>query len=409
MTKIALILPPRPYLTNQKALPNLGILTVASVAKQLGCQVEVIDLGVEKWVQKLMQVPIEKDTIYGMYASTPDYKVCLGIMKYLKAAGGHKIKVIAGGPHCSFAPQECLKDGFDAVSVGNAEVTLPQILKGEKIAHGWLNSTIEAAHPDRTIIDLTKYNFKVDGKQATSMMTASGCLWGKCAFCSRPSSDFLRYHSLPWVLEEIKQITNLGFQAIQIYDDEFFTYPKRDIEIIKALGEQGITWRCFGHSKFLHEPMIKEAYKNGLREILIGVESGSDKILTTINKGTTVILNKITIKMLHQEGIKVKAAMIIGLPSESPKTLKETWKFCDEMTPYVSDWDFTVFSPYPGSDIYDRPNQFDIKFEKGNYTAFKGSAQPDWNRSQVSTSKLTNVQILRFRDRIAETFKKTQA
>lgn len=408
MTKIALILPPRPYLTNQKALPNLGILTVASVAKQLGCQVEVIDLGVKKWVQKLTQIPIEKDTIYGMYASTPDYKVCLGIMNYLKAAGGSKIKVIAGGPHCSFAPEECLKDGFDAVSVGNAEVTLPQILQGEKIARGWLNSTTEAAHPDRTIIDLKKYDFKVDGKQATSMMTASGCLWGRCAFCSRPTSDFLRYHSLQWVLEEIKQITNLGFQAIQIYDDEFFTYPKRDLEIIKAFGERGITWRCFGHSKFLNEPIVKEAYKNGLREILIGVESGSDKILDTINKGTCVSINKITIKMLHSIGIKVKAAMIIGLPSESQETLKETWRFCEEMAPYISDWDFTIFSVYVGSEIYDHPEEFDIKFDKGNYTAFKGSTITDWQRSTVSTSKLTNAEILQFRDRIAAEFKKTQ-
>ncbi|GAH28898.1 unnamed protein product, partial [marine sediment metagenome] len=54
-------------------------------------------------------------------------------------------------------------------------------------------------------------------------------------------------------------------------------------------------------------------------------------------------------------------AMIIGLPGESEETLKETWAFCEEMTPYVSAWDFTVLIPYPGSQIYDSPDSFDIK------------------------------------------------
>lgn len=402
--KIVLLIPPRPYLFNQKSLPNLGILTVASVAKNLGCQVEILDLGCEK----LINYEVDRDAIYGMYVTTPDYQVCLSILKYIKA---HGAKVIAGGPHCSFAQREILEDGFDAVSIGDAEITLPQILEGNTSATGWLTNIDNAAHPDRTIIDLKKYNFAVDGEPATSMMTAKSCAWRKCVFCSRPINDILQYHGVPWVLEELNQITQLGFKAVQIYDDEFLTNPMRDMQIIRAMGERKLTWRCFGHSRFLlaNKKLVEAASKNGLREILIGVESGSNRILGIINKGTTVEMNKKTIRMLHTLGIKVKCAMIIGLPSESILTLQETWEFCQEMYPYVDDWDFTVFTTYPGSKVFAHPEMFDIKFDKKEmYKAYKGAGSDNWSPPQISTKWLRNEQILQARDRLENMFKKKQ-
>lgn len=329
-------------------------------------------------------------------------------MKWLKNRGAKR--VIAGGPHASFAPLECLEAGFDSVAVGDAEVTLPKILQGDaSVVYGWLSDIDDALHPDRTIIDLKKYNFKVDRESATSMMTATSCAWRKCIFCSRPSNDVLRYHNVPWVLEELDQITKLGFKAVQIYDDEFFTNPMRDNQIIKAMGERGLVWRCFGHSRFLlsNKTLVQMASRNGLRETLIGIESGSNRILGIIDKGTTVEMNKKAIRMLHTLGIKVKCAIIIGLPSESPETLKETWKFCTEAEPYVSDWDFTVFTPYPGSKVYAHPELFDIKFNKEEiYTAYKGAGSKAWIPPKISTTRLKNEQILQLRDKFEARFKK---
>ena len=243
-------------------------------------------------------------------------------------------------------------------------------------------------------------------------MTGSSCAWRKCVFCSRPLYDVLNYHSVPWVLDELDQIQKLGFKAVQFYDDEFFTNPMRDAVIIKAMGERNLIWRCFGHSRFLlaNERLVKLASLNGLREMLIGVESGSNRILGIVNKGTTVETNKKSIRMLHRLGIKVKCAMIIGLPSESPETLKETWEFCEDMQRYVSDWDFTVFSPYPGSQVYEHPENYDIKFDKTEMHAFKGAAgSPAWALPNVSTSRLKNETILQLRDQFAERFKKPQS
>jgi len=396
--KAVLINPPRPYLLEQKALPNLGICTVSAVFKQLGYEVEVLDFA--------DGFQFADADIHGLSITTPDFPVSVQIATWLKEQGAQKI--IAGGPHATLKPHECLDSGFDAVSVGDGEVTIPQILKGARMAVGWLTNVDNAPHPDRTCLNLKKYNFKIKGQSATSMMTTYSCAWGRCAFCCRPPFNKVRFHSHKWVQEDLKQISNLGFSAVQIYDDEFFTYPKRDIKIIDILGQRGFTWRTFGHSQFIlqNKKLLFEASKNGLHEVLLGIESGSDQILKTINKGTTVAINKEAIKLLHFLGIRIKTAMIVMLPGESEETLKETWSFCEEMEPFISEWDFTMLVPYANSEIYEFTEKFDIKFDKKQvYQAYKGSGTDAWNPTPISTSKLSFEEGLKWRERLEQRFK----
>lgn len=391
------MIPPRPYLINQKALPNLGIMIVSAIFKQLRYEVEVLDFA--------NGFQYAEADIHGLTITTPDFKASLEILSWLKKQGAQK--VIAGGPHPTLMPKECLDGGFDAVSVGDAEVTLPKILKGEAIASGYLENIDNSPHPDRACLNLKDYKFKIDGQNATSMLTTYSCVWGRCAFCSRPPFNKPRFHSLEWVRKDLEEIKELGFGAVMIYDDEFFTYPRRDMHIIGSLGRLDFVWRAFAHSQFLlqNKELIYQASKNGLREILIGIESGSDQLLKSINKGTTVAMNKEAIKLLHFLGIKVKAAMIVMLPGESAETLKETWNFCEEMEPFISDFDFTMLVPYPGSQIYKHPEQFDIKFDcKEVYQAFKGTGTEIY-KAPISTSKLSFEEGLIWREALETRFK----
>jgi radical SAM superfamily enzyme YgiQ (UPF0313 family) len=396
--KVALIIPPRPYLFEQKALPNLGVMTVSAVFKQLGHEVEVLDFA------DGFQF-VEAD-IHGLNVTTPDFKVSTQIVAWLRKQGAQKI--VAGGPHAALMPHECLDSGFDAVSVGDGEVTVPGILKGERIACGWLENIDEAPHPDRTCLDLKKYNFKINEQPATSMMTSYSCVWGRCAFCCRPPFNKARFHSHEWVQEDLRQISGLGFSAVQVYDDEFFAYPKRDMKIIETLGQMGFTWRAFGYTPFLlrNKELLFQASKNGLHEVLLGIETGSNQIKKTINKGTTIAADKEAIKLLYFLGVGVKAAMVVMLPGESEETLKETWSFCEEMEPFVSEWDFTMLVPYPGSQIYEHPEQFDIKFDKTTvYQAYKGFGTEACNPTPVSTSKLSFEEGLILREALEQRFK----
>ena len=394
--KICLISPNKPYLENPMSLPPLGMLYVAKSLKDVGHDVTCLDFSKEKKF-------IDAD-IHGISVTTPDFPNVIKILKYLRKAGASHI--IAGGPHANINPKECLEFGFNGVSIGDGEITIFDLINGQKISEKWAKN-IDEFYPDRHALNLMNYKFYIDKVSATPMMTARGCIWGKCAFCCRIDKH-IRFNSMNHVKNEIDDISNLGFSAIMIYDDEFFVCPKRDLKIIEYLHQKGFIWRAFGHSKFIlqNKDLLKFASKRGLKEILLGIESGSPKILATINKGATPKMNVETIKFLHNLGISVKAAMIVGLPGENKKTLEKTENFCKIVDPYISAWDFAICTPYPGSKIYDSSGEYDIKFDPKNiYTAYKGMGMKCWNPCKIETSSLTSEEIYFAQTKLEKRFK----
>lgn len=400
--KVCLVNPPCDFLMDPKALPPLGLMTTSSVFKKHGITVEMLDLaGNNRWRETLEHC-LKNDgfDFIGVTATTATSPYSLEVLQAVKS---HRIPVVCGGPYPTLCPQECLAKGFDIVSVGDAEATVPKILLGEKgIVEGWAHN-MDEYHPDRKSLDLWEYNFYVDGVRATSMMTAYGCVWHRCAFCCRPPHDVLRFHSAEWVKEELRQIAELGFKSVMIYDDEFFVNPKRDIEIIRSLGEMGFTWRAFGHSHFIlkNKELIQEANKNGLREVLIGVESGSKQILDNIHKGVTPEENCQAIKLLQKCKVRVKGAFIVGLPGESWETIRETEEFIEKCP--CDDYDFSILQVYAGSDIYRHPETYDLKF-KPSTTWWKGT--PGKYECSVSTSHMNSEAVLEARDYLEDKFKK---
>lgn len=402
--KVCLIIPLRQYLIKQKALPHLGVLQVASALKSVGCEVKVLDFA--------DGYRFEDAEWYGITATTPDWYEVLRIRDWI-LENKETERIMVGGSHATCNPRECAEN-FMYVAIGDGEESAIKIVRDNcAIAHGYLKD-IDTFHPDKEVIDLWSYEFYVDGYRATSMVTAYSCAWGKCAFCSRYPKPYnrVRYHSSSWCEEEIKQIVNLGFGAIQIYDDEFFTHPTRDQFIIQAMKEHGLKWRCFVRADYSlrNKWLIEMAANSGLREVLIGCESGSKKILKAINKGTTPKVNYDAIKFLHSLGVKVKCAMIIALPSESPDTLKETWKWCESVEDMVNDWDFTIFTPLPGSSIFNNLEEYDVEFDKcDTYTAYKSYkdaiACAKWSPCKIRTSSLSFEEIIEWRDKFENRFK----
>lgn len=379
--RVCLISLKKPYLLNPMACPPLGLMTVSSYFKSKGYEVELVDLN------KREEIP-EAD-LYGISITTPDFYEAIKVKNEIKSKYPNS-KVIVGGPHATICPEECKKH-FDEVWIGE------------------IDPNIDKYHPDRDIVNLWDYEFYVDGR-ATTMLTAHGCLWaektGGCVFCSRYQK--LKYHSLDFVREEIEDIKKHGFSSIMIYDDEFFTFPERDEKIVEMLGNNNIKWRCFGHSLYIirNKDLVKKAADNGLREVLLGIESGSRKILKVIRKGTTPELNEKAIKLLYDLGIRVKAACIVGLPSESKETLRESWEWYSKVRNYITDWDFTVCTPYPGSDIYNHPEKYDFFFDRSSiYTAYKGYGTKDWIPPKIWTSKLTFEEMMKARDEFEREFK----
>lgn len=398
--KVCLIIPDRPYLIDQKALPSLGPLYVAKALKEGDHEVEVLDFA-DGW-------NFAEADVYGVYIITPDFNRACEILSWLKAKGARR--VVAGGPHVNVAPEECLDAGFDGVSVGDGELTMERLIVGERYVSEW-SKKIDSFYPDRTAINLWDYESYVSDVRATPLVTSRGCWWavkskGGCAFCSRCDKGLLRYNSVGHVEKELKEIHELGFKAISMYDDEFFSYPKRDVKVARSMSEFGFTWRCFSRADLVirYNDIVKEAAECGLCEMLVGIESASDRILTAINKGVTKRDLKEAIDILYNLGIQVKAAFIVGNPSESDATLTETKEFIEESVDEITHLDFTILQVYPGCDISIHPERYDLTFESSE-TFYKGKPGSYSQISPISTSSLSFEEIVAWRDDLENTFK----
>lgn len=397
--KVVLIAPPSAFLLDQKALPHLGLLYIAASLKRFGHEVKILDFA--------DGYRFEEADVQGVSTTTPQFPEALKVLSFLRERGAKR--VVVGGPHASLMPEECLENGFDAVGVGDGELTMPVLINphSPRVFSAWAQDIDDLPHPDRKALPLWNYTFEIRGLKATSMMTTRGCIWGKCVFCSRWDKN-VRFHSPAYVQEEIHEIHELGWDALQIYDDAFFIFPKRDRQIVEALGRYGLVWRAMGRADYIlrNKNLLEFAEKKGLAEVAIGIESGSNLILKVIEKGTTRQMNVEAIRFLHSLEIDVKANMVVMLPSESPETLAETWRFCELIEPYVSSWDFTVFVPYPGSAVYAYPESFDIEFDKNHvYEAYKGMGTSCWNPPKVKTSRLTFEDGMKWRDTLEARFK----
>lgn len=409
MDEITLINPDSPFLMDPKVMPPLGLLYIAASLKESGVKVYFRDLagipssrfGLDSMGNLLRLRPRLPDTeFYGITATTPQFPDAIAILKAIKDFYPES-KVCIGGPHATLRPGECLQAGFDYVIEGEGERAINYVFHLQK---GVLRHDVEDINalpfPDRTLVK--DYSYMIDGVRSTTMMTSRGNCPYKCAFCSKSWIHPIRFRSPENVRRELEEVKGLDYGGVMFYDDELFVNRERDMKICASLKALGLKWRCFTRANLVDEEVAEVAAESGCKEMLIGIESGSDTILENIHKGTTVKQNMQAIIILSNSGIRVKAAMIVGLPGESEKTLTETWEFCDTLKPLIAEFDFTTLVPYPGSPIYEKPEEYDIHFDKKDvYTPYKGGA---W-KSIVSTSNLSKEDITMWREKFHRKFK----
>ncbi len=89
---------------------------------------------------------------------------------------------------------------------------------------------------------------------------------------------------------------------------------------------------------------------NGLRLLLVGYESGNQKILHNIKKGLLVDVAKRFSKDCRELGIVVHGTFILGLPGETRETIQETLDFAKEVNPHTIQ--VSLAAPYPGTFLY---------------------------------------------------------
>jgi len=396
MTKtICLVSLPSPFLQDERVFPPLGILYLKAALDSQGIQAHVHD-------ERIEDIP-SGFSFYGISATTPQFPLALKALKNIRE-DNPKSKVIIGGPHATVDPESCEDAGFDSVVMGHGELALPVAMQtgSSRISIPYSGYIL----PDRGAIDLSAYSYKIDGIEATSVMTSRGCPYS-CAFCCKSAGKVV-LHSAEDVIKELSILRNdYGYNAFMFFDDIFICDAYRVCAIMQFLENWGAKWRAFVRADMLlrlGDDVVHRMASSGCVEVGMGVESGSDKILKIINKGEDVETIKKAVRLLHRHDIRVKGFFIVGLPSESRETVDDTAQLCFEAQ--FDDVDFTIFQPFKGSYIYNHCESFDINWRIKDLQSMWYKGRSGQYQSNVWTSHLTREEIVEARDYLDRRFKK---
>jgi len=188
-----------------------------------------------------------------------------------------------------------------------------------------------------------------------SWYTGRGCK-SRCTFCLWPQTiggHKYRYRSIPVVIEEVKFVQREFPQVREIFfDDDTLTDDLPRVEALaRELGKLGVNWSCNAKAN-VPRKTLEILKNNGLRLLLVGYESGNQKILHNIKKGMLVDVARSFAKDCHELGILVHGTFILGLPGETRETIEETLEFAKQVNPRTLQ--VSLAAPYPGTFLYDQ-------------------------------------------------------
>lgn len=301
------------------------------------------------------------------------------------------IPVIVGGPQAGALDKGFfLRSNALAAARGEGEMTLFELL--EFIVHkigslkeingitfiaedGELRSTPER-EPLRELDSLPhqKQSYSMSGpKSNLSVLSGRGCPF-RCAFCFMGgAAKKVRLRSVKSVMSEIRENfdENPGIKYVWFADDTFTLGRERLEEFCDELSElrreRDFVWFCEGHPSMIARwpGVIKRMVDSGLARMQIGIETGSARLIDLYGKQTDLAEIESVVLACRDAGLaQLCGNIIIGGAKETAETLGETWNFIDRLisaAPGMLDISFTLFTPYPGAAMTERPGDFGVE------------------------------------------------
>jgi anaerobic magnesium-protoporphyrin IX monomethyl ester cyclase len=302
------------------------------------------------------------------------------------------IHTLIGGPHPTFMYEEMLNEEDNPVDVilrGEMEETLAELLgaladgraledvKGIAfVRDGEIVATPQRPHiedldtltPAWDALEWDDYHYNIDpwGRMA-SILTSRGCMMG-CSFCSQ--RVFWRGE---WRARDPYKVVDEIRHLVDEYHVEFITmidaYPTRDRDrwekILDLLIEADLGAKLLIETRvedIIRDEDILHKYADaGIMHIYLGLETSTDELLNSLNKGTTIDMNERAVNILKAHDIMIEASFMIGFPEETWDSIKATAEMAARLNPDIAVFPVLTPMPYTGlwDDVHDRIRVWD--------------------------------------------------
>jgi len=363
-----------------KPYPPLGILYLSAFLKREGFSVEVFDATFRDFDDFEAVVKRVKPRIVGLYANIITRDNVLRLARIAKANGVEF--VLAGGPDASEWCDQYFANGIDIIGLNEGEHTLLELIPwlqqkgmaGIEQVRGIMYSEDGRPHrtpprpaitdldslpwPDRDVLKMDEYFHawkSHHGESSVSLITARGCPF-HCAWCSSEVFGHThRQRSPKDVVDEMLMLKKRYNPDIMWISDDVLTINKKwTHEFIREVKTRKAEhpYECLSRVDLVDRDILKGLRETGCFRIWYGAESGSQKILDSMRKGTTVEQVREAARITQEVGMQAGFFILLGYPDETTADIRTTIDFLKETRPDVVGT--SVAFPIKGTEFYER-------------------------------------------------------
>jgi len=371
----------RPY-------PPLGTIQSAAVLREAGHEVRVFDTGLSRSPEEIAQhISAFDPDVVVIHDDGFNYltKMCLTVMReacqrMIALSHGAGAKVTVCSSDSTDHPELYLAHGADAVVLGEGEETERELISRWAAKQAWtdvpgitwsdgkeirsngkrsvLRDLDDLPIPAWDLIDVAPYRaiwMRSQGFFSLNVATTRGCPF-KCNWCAKPIYGN-RYNSRSpeHVVRELEMLQQYKPDHIWFADDIFGLKPGWVQRFRDLLAERGLRIRYKIQSRvdlLLESDTIDALVASGLEEVWVGAESGSQRILDAMDKGTTVEQIAEATRLLRSKGVRVCFFLQFGYLGESEADVEKTIRMVEDLMP--DDIGVSVSYPLPGTLFYEK-------------------------------------------------------
>ncbi len=405
--KVLLVNPPYPF--EESPSPPFGLMALAAYLEDKGVIVRIEDYIVNPYSIDGVQQVLEtfRPDVVGATGVTMNINRSLNILRDYRECDPN-IKTVLGGPHVTFDANAILENNswIDYIVRGEGELTFMEMLENldspsslEHVKgisyrkHGKVHNNPRRAFiedinilpfPARHLVELSKYRalgFPVN------LMTSRGCPYS-CIFCvgSKMVGRRVRYFDVERVVDEFEMLSKLKFRQINVVDDLFTSHKKRCIAICRSIIDRGIShpWTAFARVDTVNRELLENLKEAGCTTLCFGIESGNQEILDRVKKKITLEKCRKAVGLCNEVGIDPMTSYILGLPGETPGTVRKTMNFAKELSP---NYGYHILAPFPGTEVREKNEEYGLRILTSDWDQY------DANRSVADTGAISHHQI----------------
>ena len=357
----------------------LGIIYLGTILRERGHEVGLFDSSFDKDLTPTFEALKEfQPELVGISALSDFFDSAQATARFAKEQGW---TVVMGGAHATMLPKETLLmlPEVDYIGRGEGEELFTELLNalendGDLSQIAGIGYRDEAGQPVLTpgrafIGDLENYPIpdrdmlptmpKYVRGNMINLHAARGCPF-KCAFCQPTLKEMfgkkMKYRKAELMAEEVELLHDKYGVTDYFFVDDIFTINNRWLgEMVDAFNSRGLPeyarFAVNSRVDTLDRDAARLCKEMGVFYMLFGIESGSQEILDSLKKGTTIDQGRQAFAYCREFGLRTHAYILLGSPMETKESLRLTEEFVEELDPYTIH--VSIFTPLPGTDLRD--------------------------------------------------------